>query len=345
MIGRRNLIALATSAALAPGAFAQSSRLPAAFSWKSAGLPPDDFDAGLLERLPPLLRTEFPGTLAVTITHKDQILLDYRREGTAKDELFRVYSVTKSVLALLAGIALDKGLLPSLDRTAASYFPELDLSAADARARGITLRQIMTMTAGLSTASAPGTQPPPVTTSGFLRPISETPGTVFSYDNNATNILGILLSRAISTRLDAFAEETLFKPLGIAEYRWRQTPDGFPAASGGLSLSMDSLSRIGRLIQRRGDWDGQRIVSREYMAAMLTRRMPVNPQTQLDYGYLWFVQNTPDGKHESYIAQGYGGQVLVVVPELQLIVATTTQPETGANTRFIRGMILPAARG
>jgi CubicO group peptidase (beta-lactamase class C family) len=345
MIGRRNLIALAASAALAPGAFAQSSRLPAAFSWRTAGLPPDEFDSGLLERLPALLRTEFPGTLAVTIACKDQVLLDYRREGTEKDELFRVYSVTKSVLAILAGIALDRGLLPSLNGTAASYFPEIDLSAADARTRTITLRQIMTMTAGLSTASQQGFQPPQVTTSGFLRPIADPPGTVFSYDNNATNILGILLARVIGRRLDAFAEEVLFKPLGIADYRWRQTPDAFPAASGGLSLSMDSMTRLGRLIQRNGDWDGQRIVSKEYMAAMLTRRQPVNPQTGLDYGYLWFVQKTPDGKHESYIAQGYGGQVLVVVPDLQLIVATTTQPETGANTRFIRNSILPAARG
>ncbi|MFM9975161.1 MAG: serine hydrolase domain-containing protein [Beijerinckiaceae bacterium] len=345
MIRRRNLIALAASAFCAPDVFAQTARSAPAFSWKTASLSPQEFDADLLERLPALLRTDFPGTMAVTIVRKDQILLDYRREGSGKDELFRLYSVTKSVLAILIGIALDRGILPSLDGTVVSYFPEIDFSGADPRTRGITIRQIMTMTAGLSTASLPGIQPPQVTTTGLFRAIADQPGTVFSYDNNATNILGIVLSRIVGKRLDVFAEEVLLRPLGITEYRWRQTPDGHPAASGGLSLSMDSLIRLGRLVSRKGDWDGQRIISEEFITRMLKPQQLVNTREELHYGFFWFIQKTPDGKHDSYIAQGYGGQVLVAVPALQLIVATTTQPETGVNTRFIRSMILPAARG
>jgi CubicO group peptidase (beta-lactamase class C family) len=344
MIGRRHLLALGAAFAAAPGVAAQTPASTAPFSWRTAGVAPSDFDADAMQKLPDLLRSEFPNTLALTVARHDRIVLDYRRDGVAPDELFRTYSITKSVLALLAGIALDRGHLTSLDRTVASYFPEIDLSGADPRAREVTIRHILSMTAGWDTSSLPGVQAPQVTTSGFFRPMADPPGTVFSYDNNATNILGILLSRAVGARLDAYAEDVLFRPIGIARHQWRQTPDGYPAASGGLSLAMDSIIRIGRLALRRGDWDGKRIVSEAFLSAALGRRTPVNAQEQLSYGYLWFSQKTPDGQHEGHTAQGFGGQVLHIVPALGLIVATTTQPGNGGTTRFIRSAILPAAR-
>jgi CubicO group peptidase (beta-lactamase class C family) len=95
----------------------------------------------------------------------------------------------------------------------------------------------------------------------------------------------------------------------------------------------------------QGDWNGRRIVSKAFVDEMLSRRITVNPQEGLDYGYLWFAQRTPDGNHEGHTAQGFGGQVLQIVPALDLIVATTTEPGEKASTRFIRNAILPAARG
>jgi CubicO group peptidase (beta-lactamase class C family) len=345
MIRRRHLVALAAAFVVAPRAVGQTPAHGSSFTWKTAGLASEAFDAEALRKLPELLRTEFPNTLALTVVRDDRVVLDYRRPGVAQDELFRTYSITKSVLALLIGIALDRGMLPSLDRSVASYFPEIDLAGADPRAREVTIRHILTMTAGWDTSSLPGVQAPQVTTSGFLRPMADVPGTVFSYDNNATNILGILLSRAVGARLDAFADDVLFRPAGIDRHVWRQTPDGYPAASGGLSLSMDSILRLGRLVLRRGDWDGKRIVSEAFLAEALSHRTLVNAQEKLSYGYLWFSQLTPDARHEGYTAQGFGGQVLHVVPGLNLIIATTTQPGNGGTTRFIRSAILPAARG
>jgi CubicO group peptidase (beta-lactamase class C family) len=338
-------MALGAAFVAAPCAIGQTPADGPPFTWKTAGLAPEAFDAEALQRLPELLRTEFPNTLALTVVRDDRIVLDYRRAGVAQDELFRTYSITKSVVALLVGIALDRGILPSLDRAVESYFPEIDLGSADPRAREVTIRHILTMTAGWDTASLPGVQAPQVTTSGFLRPMADAPGTIFSYDNNATNILGILLSRVVDARLDAFADDVLFRPAGIDRHVWRQTPDGYPAASGGLSLSMGSILRLGRLVLRRGDWDGKQIVSEAFMAEALSHQTLVNAQEKLFYGYLWFSQMTPDARHEGHTAQGFGGQVLHVVPALKLIIATTTQPGNGATTRFIRGAILPAARG
>ena len=342
MLERRELLAMLGAAALAPRAFAQSGPSPAQ---NLAVLQPVTVDADVLARLPVMLQEEFPATLSVCIQQRDRILLDYRREGVAKDDLFRIYSITKSVLAVLVGIAHDRRLIPSLDRSVASYFPEIDLSAADPRALEVTIRHLLTMTAGWSTASQVALQPPAVTTSGFFRPFAANPGESFIYDNNGSNILGILLARAVGQPLDAFAEEMLFKPLGITDYGWRRTPDGHLATSGGLSLSTDAIVRFGRLAMHRGDWNGRSIVSKAFADEMLSRKIPVNPQEGLDYGYLWFAQRTPDDKHESFIAQGFGGQVLQLVPDLGLIVATTTEPGEKSNTRFIRSAILPAAKG
>ncbi len=342
MMGRRELLAMVGALALTPKAFAQSSQPPVQ---NLAILQPATVDANILAKLPAMLQEQFPATLSARIAQRDRILLDYRREGVAKDELFRIYSLTKSILAVLVGIAHDRQLIPSLDRTLASYFPEIDLTAADPRALEVTIRHVLTMTAGWSTSGHTGIQPPLVTTSGFFRPFQASPGETFIYDNNASNILGILLARAVGQPLDAFTEEALFKPLGITDYGWRRTPDGHLATSGGLSLSIDSIVRIGRLAMHRGDWNGQRILNRAFADEMLSRRTAVNSQDGLDYGYMWFAQRTPDNNQESYIAQGFGGQVLNIVPGLDLIVATTTEPGEKANTRFIRGVILPAARG
>jgi CubicO group peptidase (beta-lactamase class C family) len=342
MTDRRELLAMVGALALTPRAFAQSSP-PSAQNL--AVLPPITVDADVLARLPGMLKEQFPATLGLCITQRDRILLDYRREGASKDDLFRVYSITKSVLAMLVGIAHDRRFIASLDRSIASYFPEIDLSAADPRARDVTIRHVLTMTAGWNTAGNTGIQPPPVTTSGFFRPFHANPGETFIYDNNASNILGILLARAVGQPLDVFAEEVLFKPLGITNYAWRRSPDGHLATSGGLSLSIDSIVRIGRLAMHRGDWHGRRILGKAFADEMFTRRTAVNAQEGLDYGYMWFAQRTPDEKHEGFIAQGFGGQVLSIVPGLDLIVATTTEPGEKANTRFIRSAILPAARG
>jgi CubicO group peptidase (beta-lactamase class C family) len=342
MLGRRELLAMLGAAALAPRSFAQSGPSPAQ---SLAVLQPTTVDADVLARLPALLQEEFPATLSVRIQQRDRVLLDYRREGVEQDELFRIYSITKSVLAVLVGIAQDRRLIASLDLPVAAFFPEIDLTTADPRAREVTIRHLLTMTAGWSTASQVALQPPAVTTSGFFRPFVANPGETFNYDNNASNILGILLTRAVGQPLETFTEEVLFKPLGITNYLWRRTPDGHVATSGGLSLSTEAITRFGRLAMHGGDWNGRRIVSKDFANEMLGRRTSVNPQEGLDYGYLWFVQRTPDDKHESFIAQGFGGQVLQFVPDHGLIITTTTEPGEKSNTRFIRNAILPAAKG
>jgi CubicO group peptidase (beta-lactamase class C family) len=208
MTDRRELLAMVGALALTPRAFAQSSP-PSAQNL--AVLPPITVDADVLARLPGMLKEQFPATLGLCITQRDRILLDYRREGASKDDLFRVYSITKSVLAMLVGIAHDRRFIASLDRSIASYFPEIDLSAADPRARDVTIRHVLMMTAGWNTAGNTGIQPPPVTTSGLFRPFHANPGETFIYDNNASNILGILLARAVGQPLDVFAEEVLFR--------------------------------------------------------------------------------------------------------------------------------------
>jgi len=336
MIARREMLALTALVGFAPRTYAQTL----------AAVSPDALGRTLLGELPDALRRDFPATLGLRVTRQGGVLLDYRRADVAPDDRFRLYSITKSVLAALVGIALDMRLLPSLDRTLASYFPEIDLSAADPRARQVSIRHLLTMTSGWDTAGPPGLPTPPaVTTSGLFRRMETDPGAVFSYDNNASNMLGILLARAVGEPLETFAEKVLFKPLGIESYGWRKTPDGFAAGSGGLDLSIEALTRFGAFVMQGGVWNGRRIVGKDYMDAMLSRQVAVNAQDGLDYGYLWFVQKTPDGRHESFIAQGFGGQALHLVPDLGLIVATTTEPGDKASTRFIRGAILPAMRG
>ena len=319
---------------------------PSRFEWSPAEIAATGARTDQLAVLQELLKSDFPHTTAAAGVIKDRMVFNYHKEGVSADALSPIYSITKSVLALLVGIARDRGYLPSLDRAITAYFPEIDLSAADPRVQDIRIRHLLTMTSGWETATTNG-KPPQKTLDGLLRKFDADPGTIFSYDNNSSNILGILLARAVGVPLEQFATEALFQPLGISQWRWRQTADGFPATSGGLFMSLEDVMRFGRLVMRRGDWNGQRIISPAYLGEAMSPQCYIGPSARAvsdsPYGYLWFMQKTPDGKHDGYAAFGYAGQVLYVVPALELIVATTTlpNPEGKGGMRMIRNLILP----
>ncbi|HJU16840.1 MAG TPA: serine hydrolase domain-containing protein [Stellaceae bacterium] len=181
-----------------------------------------------------------------------------------------LHSVTKSVVALLTGIALDRGWLRSLDTPVLSFFPK----DADLRTPGkerITLRNLLSMTSGLLWPEhAVSYQDPSNIWRRMVeaadpdrlvlaQPLAATPGTVWDYDSGGVELLGAILQKVSGRPLDPFAKEALFDPLGIADWAWGRLRDGEPSASNGLLLRPRGLAprhlarasdRLGRLDQR-----------------------------------------------------------------------------------------------
>ena len=268
-------------------------------------------------------------------------------------ELHTLQSVTKSVTSVAFGIAVDDGHIPGAEAPAWPYFEAYGADLADPRRAATSVEDFLTMRSGIEWA-VPGqtyddeTHPTVVLEASEAwidyvvgQPVGADPGTRFDYNDGVSVLLGKIVREATGQRLDAWAENRLFRPIGIDEYYWKITPDGEVDSEGGLYLSTHDLARIGYLMLRGGEWNGRQIVSREWVEASTS---PVVPD--VGYGYQWWVPEHENGETRVFAGNGYGGQFLHVVPEYDLISVFNgwtlhQQPELFSWTA-LQDRILPA---
>src|SRR6266550_407366 len=221
--------------------------------------------------------------------HWGQPLVDTPHDVHTKHDL---QSITKSIVGILVGIALDRHLIENLDTSVLSFFPEYtDLHDPD-RER-ITLRDLLTMRSGLrwphkpylSMARRMEAAPDPYR---FVlqQPAVAAPGTNWHYNNGSAELIGAILRKATGRSLDQFAKEGVFDPLRIEDWEWGRMANGDPAASWGLRLRPRDLAKIGQLVLDHGAWQGQQIVSAAWIKEMTTPQ--IIRQHASSYGYLWW---------------------------------------------------------
>ncbi len=242
--------------------------------------------------------------------------LGLRRHGP--DTLHDLRSISKVVVSLLYGIALDRGQVAPPDAPLLAQFPEhADLS--DPERNRITVADALTMRMGIAWNEAlPYTDlrnsEVAMELSGdryryvLEQPMTETPGQTWVYNGGATALLGGLIQRGTGQALDQFAREVLFAPLGITNFEWVTGADGVPVAASGLRMTARDLARIGELIVAGGMHDGQQVVRRNWLDTSLAPRTTPDP---LRYGYHWWLST--EGDPPNWVAGfGHGGQCLSI---------------------------------
>ena len=279
-------------------------------------------------------------------------------------DLHSLQSVTKSVLSVAFGIAVDAGHIPGPETPVWPYFEAYGADPSEPRRAAATLEDFLTMRSGIDWARPgqtydDGTHPTielelsdDWIDYAISRPMSTDPGTRFDYNDGVSVLLGKIVRETTGQRIDAWAEERLFGPIGIDEYYWKITPLGEVDTEGGLYLSAHDLARIGYLMLREGEWDGQRIVSREWVRAstspVIPDVYPGNDRTDSGYGYQWWVPVHEDGETRIFAGNGYGGQFVHVVPEYDLVSVfngwTLHQRSEMASWMAMRDRIIPAVR-
>ncbi|WP_375787247.1 serine hydrolase domain-containing protein [Bradyrhizobium sp. Pha-3] len=272
-------------------------------------------------------------------------------------------SASKSVTSLLVGIAIDRKLIASADELVVKFFPEHQ-PAKSAGWDAITLRHLLTMSSGIKWDEAlpwndPKNDEPHLAFDadpiGYVlaRPIVAPPDTLWTYNGGGTDLLGNILEQVAGKPLEAFARETLFQPLGISDLEWKTYKNGKIAAAAGLRLRPRDAAKIGQLLLDHGRWKERQIVPADWIAQSIVPRFQAVGYFggTLFYGYQWWMgRSLSDGKEVKWVgAFGWGGQRIIIVPDLDLVMMTTAaqygQPKEGlAAMDILANIIIPAVR-
>lgn len=254
---------------------------------------------------------------------------------TMTDEtLHDLRSVSKSVVSLLYGIALDRNLVPAPDSPLLAAFPEYDDLATDPTRASWTIENALNMTLGTDwNENLPYTDPANSEIAmenahdrlRFVldRDIVHPPGQRWSYNGGATALLGALIARGTGQTLESFAAQALFEPLDIEHTQWMRGADNVASAASGLRMTAPDLNRLGQMMLNGGNWRDQQVVSGAWIQRCMT------PQTETHFGSLysnfWYLSRQSGGNDVQDTpmihAAGNGGQRLYVLPDLDLTVS------------------------
>jgi CubicO group peptidase (beta-lactamase class C family) len=253
----------------------------------------------------------------------------YYRRG----DLHTLQSVTKTITSIVIGVAATRGEFPSLDTPVLSFFDTAGIANLDDRKRRMTIRHLLTMTAGMDWHEDRPYTDTANTTVGLERsydwikftldrPMSDEPGARWVYNSGASQLLAAIFYRATGRDVEEYAARHLFAPLGIRDWHWKRTPAGLADTEGGLYLASEDVAKLWYLFVQGGKWEGMQVVSADWVRASLAPAIDVDGRPGgASYGYKWWLYPNPTAPDRMmWAGSGFGGQSPIVVPEDGLIV-------------------------
>jgi len=303
---------------------------------------------------PPVLRARLDAAVAAAATcdrmwgllamHDGELIVEAYFNGMRATTPINLKSVTKSLNSAMVGAAIDRGLIGSVDDPVAKYLPEAFAGHPDKA--GVTLRHLLTMSSGLPVVPYGAFQRAPNWVSVLLEgPLRHPPGERHLYDTPHTHLITAVVAAASGMSARAFADQTLFDPLGGEVADWRRGPQGIDMGGNDCYVTPRHLIRLGELYRRRGAWEDRRVLSAEWVTASLTHQIDLPDPTinhgtlhATGYGYLWWLLDF-DGE-SAFAALGHGGQELIVFPRRDLVILLTSRWRGVSSTEHYQHLAL-----
>lgn len=330
--------------------------------WQAADPATLGMDADKLSELEPIIKSEYSNINGIVVVRNGYIAYEGYYNGYGPDDAHHVTSVTKSILSALIGIAIDAGYIKNVDQKVLEFFPEYVPDAADTQKREITIRHLLTMTAPYpfedwhEPLDKMCMQPDWVK---YTLDMLGQKGTIgaFKYSTAGAHLLSTIITRSTGKSAREFANERLFKPIGMQEIPdyemksfgfedlfgenvkgWVADPNRNSTGGWGLTLNPRDMARFGFLYLNHGIWDNNQVVSKTW----IEESTAINPN---NYGYLWWIREE-DGIR-TYLALGDGGNVICCLPEKDLVIAIASQFIITPRDRWtlIKEHIIPAIIG
>jgi CubicO group peptidase (beta-lactamase class C family) len=277
-------------------------------------------NVALLRRADTLARQDrFPSLLALLLVRHGGIVFEHYYRGFRGSDPLELFSITKSVTSAAIGIAIADGRIHSVDEPLTRFFRR-ELVGTPPRTGRLTLRELLTMTAGFPDEAARvhallnGPRP---THALLTRPRTGTQGQ-FAYDSGSAQLVADAVAKAEQMPLAQLIRKRLFRPLGIADdTSWPADADGNSWGWAGLRLTARDLAKLGYLYLHRGRWHGTQILPAAWVDTSTAEHIHLQTPPFIGYGYFWWRLRV--AQQAAYAALGAGGQVLLVVPDRDLV--------------------------
>lgn len=281
----------------------------------------------------------FGNIKSLVIVRNNYLILEKYFRGDGRETLHPLYSVTKSIVSALIGILVQQGKISNLNIKLLSYFSEYNIKNQDTDKSNITLRNTLTMSAGFqwNELSIPYSDPNNDFQKLFEssdpiqyvldKSMQEQPGTIFRYNTGLPLLFGLVIEKLTGQPADTFANENLFREIGISNFIWNHASGNIVNTGSGLYLRPLDMASFGELYLNHGYWNGKLIVPSDWIDVSTAASISVS--SNFDYGYYWWrysnnnvvVSSLPD--NDIYYAYGYADQVILIIPQYRMVVVIT----------------------
>jgi CubicO group peptidase (beta-lactamase class C family) len=305
-------------------------------------------DSELLAAMFDAIQEEGYDIHSVTVIRNGYVVADATIHPFSENAKHIIHSVTKSINSALIGIAIEQGYIESVQQPVLSFFPGRTAANLDVNKEAMTLENLLMMASGLECRDSylyrwrglnEMRQSDDWVQYMLDLPMAEAPGSRFEYCNGGSFLLAAIIQETTGMRASAFAEAQLFGPLGITDVVWPSNGQGISIGWGEMRMRPHDMAKIGYLYLNEGQWDGEQIVPAAWVAA--STRKQIDATLADGYGYQWWVAD--DGV---YMAIGYAGQFIFVVPEQELVVVFTSnlsERDFYGPQNLLDRFIMPAA--
>lgn len=310
------------------------------FLFVSAGIQAQPADDALTEESAPDLESifvaadEISSVRSLLIQQHGQLIGERYFNGRRGTKPYNIKSASKSIIGLLTGIAVKEGFIPSIEEPIVTYFPEYFEQNPDPKKEQITIRNLLSMQAGLRSTSS-GNYGAWVLSKDwvkfaldqdFVSPV----GGRMVYSTGTSHLLSVIISKASGMNTKDFAEKYLFDPLDITVGGWDKDPQGNYMGGNNLALKPSDMLKIGQMLINDGVWEGERLIAKEWIRDSFKTYTHSN-YNPYGYGYQWW--NTKTGNYTTYFAWGHGGQYIMMIPELNAVVVITSSVNNESRRR------------
>jgi len=296
------------------------------FSWKLNSPESSGFRSEDVNALMNYLKTPSLSTQAAILIKGNNIIAEYYSDGFDNKSMATSWSVAKSFASTVVGVANDEGYILSVNDPITNYIPQWENTEKDT----ISLKQLLGMRSGMVDSVVSVYYSSDMVSQSLGRSITNEPGSVFSYSNEDSMLLGHIVENATGMKFQDYADSRLFDPLGINQTWWTDQA-GNTLTYAGLDMTPREFARFGLMVAQEGRWQGQQIVSSSWLDVATQAYDDI-----ANYGFQWWTSNT----YPFFQALGLDGQYIYVWPDADIVLVRFTFYEhigEGSTVRVVRG--------